>query len=81
MRAPDQARRDKYDDRGYGARRQHGLFSRAGVRPGDDGYDAERAGFNLTVDHHPELIVGAAGPEDVAAAVSYAAARGLAVGC
>ena len=57
-----------------------GSFSGPVFRPGDDGYDAERAGFNLTVDHHPELTVGAAGPEDVAAAVSYASARGLAVG-
>src|SRR5262249_30777106 len=55
-------------------------FSGPVFRPRDDGYDAERAGFNLTVDHHPELIVGAAGAEDVAAAVSYASARGLAVG-
>ena len=39
-----------------------GSFSGPVFRPGDDGYDAERAGFNLTVDHHPELIVGAAGP-------------------
>jgi FAD/FMN-containing dehydrogenase len=56
------------------------LFSGPVFRPGDDGYDAERAGFNLTVDHHPELIVGATGPEDVVAAVGYASARGLAVG-
>ena len=39
-----------------------GSFPGPVFRPGDDGYDAERAGFNLTVDHHPELIVGAAGP-------------------
>jgi FAD/FMN-containing dehydrogenase len=56
-----------------------GSFSGPVFRPGDDGYDAERAGFNLAVDHHPELIVGATGPEDVVAAVGYAAARGLAV--
>jgi FAD/FMN-containing dehydrogenase len=48
-------------------------------RPGDDGYDAERAGFNLAVQHRPELIVGATGPQDVMAAVRYAADRGLAV--
>jgi FAD/FMN-containing dehydrogenase len=57
-----------------------GLFSGPVFRPGDDGYDAERAGFNLIVDHHPELIVGAAGPKDVVAAVRYASARGLGVG-
>jgi hypothetical protein len=55
-----------------GATGSMGSFSGPVFRPGDDGYDAERAGFNLTVDHHPELIVGAAGPEDVVAAVSYA---------
>jgi FAD/FMN-containing dehydrogenase len=49
-------------------------------RPGDDGYDAERAGFNLALEHRPELVVGATGPQDVAAAVEFAAARGLAVG-
>jgi len=48
-------------------------------RPGDEGYDQERAGFNLTVDHHPELVVGATGPDDVIAAVEHATARGLAV--
>lgn len=48
-------------------------------RPGDDGYDDERSGFNLTVDHHPELVVGATGPDDVIAAVDYATTRGLAV--
>jgi hypothetical protein len=48
-------------------------------RPGDDGYDAERAGFNLAIDHRPELIVGATGPDDVVAAVNYASARDLAV--
>ncbi|GII84231.1 oxidoreductase [Sphaerisporangium siamense] len=56
-----------------------GAFTGPVFRPGDDGYDAERSGFNLTVDHHPELIVGATGPDDVIAAVEYAAARGLAV--
>jgi len=48
-------------------------------RPGDEGYDTERAGFNLIVDHRPELVVGATGPADVAAAIDYASARGLAV--
>lgn len=56
-----------------------GSFTGPIFRPGDDGYDAERAGFNLAVDHHPELIVGATGPDDVIAAVEYASARGLAV--
>jgi FAD/FMN-containing dehydrogenase len=54
-------------------------FSGPVLRPGDDGYDDERAGFNLTVDHRPELVVGATGPGDVVAAVGYATARKLAV--
>ena len=57
-----------------------GSFSGPVFRPGDDGYDAERAVYNLTIDHHPELIVGATGPDDVIEAVEYASARGLAVG-
>ncbi|MFG2819390.1 FAD-binding oxidoreductase [Kitasatospora sp. NPDC048365] len=48
-------------------------------RPGDDGYDAERAGYNLALDHHPALVVGATGPADVQAAVRYAAEHGLGV--
>jgi FAD/FMN-containing dehydrogenase len=57
-----------------------GSFTGPVFRPGDEGYDAERAGFNLALEHRPELIVGATGAEDVIAAVSYAAQRGLAVG-
>ena len=56
-----------------------GAFTGPVFRPGDNGYDDERAGFNLILDHHPELIVGATGPDDVAAAINYAAERGLAV--
>jgi hypothetical protein len=47
--------------------------------PGADGYDAERAGWNLTVEHHPAVIVAAAYEEDVAAAVRFAADAGLPV--
>jgi FAD/FMN-containing dehydrogenase len=57
-----------------------GSFTGPVFRPGEDGYDEERAGFNVIVDHRPELIVGATGADDVIAAVSYAAERGLAVG-
>lgn len=49
-------------------------------RHGDDGYDSERSGFNLSVEHRPELVVGATGPDDVIAAVRLAAERGLPVG-
>lgn len=47
--------------------------------PGDAGYDEERTGFNLTVNHHPAVIVGATGAADVMAAVRFAGAHGLAV--
>lgn len=49
-------------------------------RPGDDGYDGERAGYNQIVTHHPTAIVGAAGTADVRAAVRYAAAHELPIG-
>lgn len=45
----------------------------------DAGYDAERSGYNLAVEHKPEAIVPAAVVEDVVAAVRYATARGLGV--
>lgn len=48
-------------------------------QPGDGGYDGERSGFNLAVEHRPALIVGATGAEDVRAAVTSAASRGLPV--
>jgi FAD/FMN-containing dehydrogenase len=44
------------------------------LRPGDDGYDTERAGFQRAVEHRPALIVQATGPDDVRAAVDLAAA-------
>jgi FAD/FMN-containing dehydrogenase len=44
--------------------------------PGDEGFDARRSGFNIAVEHHPELIVDAAGPADVVAAVRLAASTG-----
>ncbi|MDT0445301.1 FAD-binding oxidoreductase [Streptomyces johnsoniae] len=49
-------------------------------RPGDEGYDAERTGFNLAVDHRPAYVVGAGGSEDVVGAVRRAADRGLGIG-
>lgn len=49
------------------------------VRAGDDGYDEERSGFQTAYRHRPALIVGAAEPADVRAAVEFAGARGLPV--
>ncbi len=49
------------------------------LRPGDEGYDQERAGFNLAVQHRPDVIVGATRAEDVQAAVRFAAEHGLPV--
>ncbi|MFD7326433.1 FAD-binding oxidoreductase [Streptomyces sp. NPDC059875] len=49
-------------------------------RPGDAGYDEELAGFQTGFAVRPELIVGATDAEEVRAAVSYAASRGLPVG-
>src|SRR3712207_6642554 len=45
--------------------------------PGADGFEAEISGYNLLVRHRPALVVGAAGPADVMAAVRFAAERKL----
>lgn len=45
-------------------------------RPGDAAYDARRSGFNVAIQHHPELIVEATRPDDVVSAVRHAAAAG-----
>lgn len=47
--------------------------------PDDHGYDAERRGYNLSVEHHPAVIVGAADAADVVTAVRYAGQVGLPV--
>jgi FAD/FMN-containing dehydrogenase len=49
------------------------------VLPGEEDYDAERTGWNLIVEHRPAMIVVAASPEDVVAAVRYAASADLPV--
>ncbi|WP_308377826.1 FAD-binding oxidoreductase [Streptomyces sp. ISL-98] len=49
------------------------------LRPGDESYDQERTGFNLAVQHRPDVIVGATRAEDVQAAVRFAAEHGLPV--
>ncbi|RDI65481.1 FAD-binding oxidoreductase [Nocardia pseudobrasiliensis] len=46
-------------------------------RPGEEGYDAEIAGFQTAYTHRPALVVGARHAEDVRAAVEYAARHGL----
>lgn len=48
-------------------------------RPGDVGYDAERAGFQTADTHRPALTVGARDSADVRAAVGFAGAHGLPV--
>ncbi|WEB40944.1 FAD-binding protein [Streptomyces yunnanensis] len=48
-------------------------------RPGDEGYDAERSGFQAGHRHRPAVIVGATDAADVAAAVAFARARRLPV--
>ncbi|WP_188195558.1 FAD-binding oxidoreductase [Nonomuraea sp. SYSU D8015] len=45
----------------------------------DSAYDAERSGFQLLAAHEPDLIVPAAGPDDVRQAVTRAAAADLPV--
>lgn len=53
-------------------RRAHGPV----LLPGDEGYDAERTGFQLADPHRPDVIVGATSRDDVHAAVEFAAANG-----
>ena len=47
------------------------------ITPDEAGWDAARAAWNLLADQRPELIVAAAGPDDVAEAVRYARAQEL----
>ncbi|MET9506794.1 FAD-binding oxidoreductase [Streptomyces sp. NPDC006622] len=49
------------------------------LRPGDDGYDAEVAAFNLAARHAPDVVVGATGTADVVTAMRWAAATGTPV--
>lgn len=46
----------------------------------DEGYAAELGGFQTAFRNAPDVVVGAAGPGDVRAAVEYAAARGWPAG-
>jgi FAD binding domain len=43
------------------------------------GYDEERSGFNLALDHRPSLILGAVSAADVAAGIRFAADHNLPV--
>ncbi|GAA4172324.1 FAD-binding oxidoreductase [Gryllotalpicola koreensis] len=43
------------------------------------GYDAGRSGFNLALDHRPELVLAAEAPGDLAAGIRFAAEQGLTV--
>jgi FAD/FMN-containing dehydrogenase len=49
------------------------------IRPGEAGFDDERAGFQAAVEHHPELIYAAENAADVREAVEFAAANRLPV--
>ncbi|BDT95463.1 FAD-binding oxidoreductase [Nocardia sputorum] len=53
------------------------IFTGPVFRPGDEGYDAEIAGFQTAYTHRPALVVGAVHAEDVRAAVEYAARHDL----
>jgi FAD/FMN-containing dehydrogenase len=50
------------------------------LAPGDVETVTELAGYNLALEHAPIAVVGATGAQDVAAAVRWAAARGIPVG-
>ncbi|MEV5442771.1 FAD-binding protein [Streptomyces sp. NPDC052644] len=53
--------------------------SGAVLLPGDDGFDARCAGFQTAYRHRPSVLVRPDGPDDVAAAVAYAAEHALPV--
>ena len=50
------------------------------LRPGDEGYAEEVAGFNLARQHTPDVVVAARSAEDVSAAVRWAGEHALPVG-
>ncbi|KAA2255940.1 FAD-binding oxidoreductase [Solihabitans fulvus] len=49
------------------------------LRPGDEEFDTERAGFQTAATHRPSILVGAADAADVRAAVEFARDHGLPV--
>lgn len=54
--------------------------SGAAYAPLDEGYDAARATWNLTIQQHPLVVVMAESEADVQVAVRFAAAHGLPIG-
>jgi FAD/FMN-containing dehydrogenase len=52
-------------------------FSGELLRPGDDGYDEARRGFNGLVDKRPAMIAQCLGEADIADAISFARKAGL----
>lgn len=52
------------------------VFSGPVRRPGENGYDVGRVGFNLAIEHHPAVVVEAAKVSDVVAAVRLATGGG-----
>ncbi|HEV7623649.1 MAG TPA: FAD-binding oxidoreductase [Amnibacterium sp.] len=49
------------------------------LRPQDDGFAEAARPWNLAVEHHPDVVLEAAGPDDVVAGVRWAAEQGLPV--
>ncbi len=49
------------------------------IRPADAGYDEHRRVWNGSIDRHPALIARCTGPDDVRAALGFAAGSGLPV--
>lgn len=47
--------------------------------PGDSGFEAEAAAFNLATQHTPDLILTAVSTDDVVAAVRWASSRGMSI--
>ncbi|NRQ36667.1 FAD-binding oxidoreductase, partial [Nonomuraea sp. NN258] len=59
------------------AQRIRGRFEGALLVPGDERYDAERQAWNRLLDPRPAVVVEAAGPQDVRAAIAVSREYGL----
>ena len=53
-----------------------GMAEIAVLGRGEPGYESLTSGFNLAVVHDPDVIVDAAGADDVVAAIALAVGRG-----